>query len=518
MSINKNYLLGMDLGTTNIKGIISDQEGNIEAVATASNELIHPAPGLVEQNANDWWKNIASVFWSLTRQVPEEVIKNIRGICISSQTVTMLPVDKNGKPLRNALIWMDGRSGKEVSEIISSVGLPEFVRITGGQPDMAFLPNKILWFKKNEPELFGQTWRFLQASSYANFKLTGNMTMDVDQAIKSQCLDINTMQWSKPIGDAIGIDLNDYLPQPQGVDTVIGYVTKEAAEETGLVSGIPVVCGASDAVASMYALGLSRPGEAGESSGTSSLLFCCHTEGTDPFLPVVAKPSSIAGVPYVFDAPISASGASLKFFLDVFGAEEKKTAKKMGVNVYDYLNLKAMQAPAGSNGLFYYPYLLGERAPLWNNHAKGMFIGMTMSTTRQDLIRAVFEGTAYAIRHVMSVMKETGAPIDSFRVTGGGAKSRTWSMIKAAMLNVPVYVMDEKAGDVPFGDVLIAGHGVGLFPNLEETMAELVQPQEIIMPNAKWVKVYNERFPMFVDMYKHLDLDLFKLNGMLKQQ
>ena len=514
MSNAKNYLLGMDLGTTNIKGIIADEEGNVEATASSSNEVLHPAPGMVEQNANDWWKNVASVFWSLTRQVPEDIIKNIKGICISSQTVTMLPVDKNGKPLRNALIWMDGRSGKEVSEIISAVGLPEFIRITGGQPDRAFLPNKILWFKKNEPELFEKTCCFLQASSFANYKLTGNMTMDIDQAIKSQCLDINTMEWSKTIGDAIGVDLNKLLPKPQKVHDVIGYVTEAAAEETGLVSGIPVLCGASDAVASMYALGLSRPGEAGESSGTSSLLFCCHTEATDPYLPVVAKPSSIAGVPYVFDAPISASGASLKWFLDLMGFEEKKTAKKMGINVYDYLNLKAMQSPAGSNGLFYFPYLLGERAPLWNNHAKGMFIGMSMSTSRQDLIRSVFEGTAYAIRHVFSVMKETGAPITSLRVTGGGAKSRTWSMIKAAMLNVPVYVMDEKAGDVPFGDVLIAGHGVGIFPNLEETMAELVQAQEIIMPNAKWAKAYDKLFPMYVDMYKHLDVDLFKLNSM----
>ncbi|MCF0134250.1 MAG: carbohydrate kinase, partial [Blautia sp.] len=235
MSNAKNYLLGMDLGTTNIKGIIADEEGNVEATASSSNEVLHPAPGMVEQNANDWWKNVASVFWSLTRQVPEDIIKNIKGICISSQTVTMLPVDKNGKPLRNALIWMDGRSGKEVSEIISAVGLPEFIRITGGQPDRAFLPNKILWFKKNEPELFEKTCCFLQASSFANYKLTGNMTMDIDQAIKSQCLDINTMEWSKTIGDAIGVDLNKLLPKPQKVHDVIGYVTEAAAEETGLV-------------------------------------------------------------------------------------------------------------------------------------------------------------------------------------------------------------------------------------------------------------------------------------------
>lgn len=511
MTNAKNYLLGIDLGTTNVKAIILDENGNVCSCASQANHLIFPGTNMVEQDPSEWWKNTVLILRKITSEVGEAVVRKIRGICVSSQTVTMLPVDKHGNPLRNALIWMDGRSSGELAYIRESLGNEHFISIIGAQPDVAFLPNKLLWFKKNEPDLYKKTYRVLQVSSYINYKLTGQMTMDIDQAARCQCLDIQSLKWSDEISNVIGIDLNAVLPVPQLSTEVIGSVTDEAAALTGLISGIPVVAGASDAMASMYATGLCQLGEAGESSGTTSLVFVGSSHKSSSSLPIVTKPCPIPGMPYVFDAPINTSGASIKWYLDCFGQPEKAYAKAHNMNVYDHLNKCALDVPAGSHGVMFFPYLLGERAPLWNSHARGMFIGMSLDSGRNDFIRAIFEGTSFALRHVLSTINEAGAFAKALRITGGGAKSRTWSMIKASMLHMPVYILDEKSGDVPFGDTLLAGHALGVFPDMKASIEKIVHIKEVIEPVEAWEKVYDKMYPLYIDMYKQLDKDFVTL-------
>lgn len=507
----KDYLLGIDLGTTNVKAIIMDSDGVVAASASEANHLVFPGQDRVEQRPQEWWENTVKILRSVTSAVGPEIVRRIRGISVSSQTVTMLPLDKNGNCLRNAMIWMDSRSAPELEYIVNTLGAQHFISIIDAQPDVAFLPNKILWFKNHEPELFARTYRILQASSYINFMLTGVMAMDVDQAARSQCLDMATLTWSDEISRVIGVDLNAILPQPVKPTEIIGAVTDAAARATGLISGIPVVAGASDAMASMYATGLCRPGEAGESSGTTSLVFVGHDGPTPPQLPVVAKPCAISGMPYVFDAPINTSGACVKWYLDRFGQEERAGAAAKSMDAYTYINELAEAVKAGSNGVMFFPYLLGERAPLWNSHARGMFIGMSLDTQRADLIRAIFEGTAFALRHVMSTIRDAGGQASVLRITGGGSKSRTWSRIKASMLRMPVYILDEKSGDVPFGDTLIAGQAVGVFKDVADAMSRIVRVKEIIEPVEAWAEVYDKMYPLYIDMYKDLDGDLARL-------
>lgn len=511
MSIVNNYLIGIDLGTTNVKAIIMGEDGAVIASAARANSLIIPGSNMAEQDANQWWSNTKEILQEITSRAGKEIVSKIRGISISSQTVTMLPVDKKGTPLRNALIWMDSRSHDELHHIVDTIGFNRYVEIIGGQPDVAFLPNKILWFKNNEPELFKKTSCILQASSYLNYKLTGEMTMDIDQASKSQCLDISTLKWSEEISNIIGVNLSDLLPSPQPVDKIIGFVTEEAAMETGLAASIPVVAGASDAMASMYATGLSKLGEAGESAGTSSLVFVGSDKPSAPDGSLVTKTCSISGMPYIFDAPISASGACLKWYLDTLGKAELDYAEEHNMNVYDYMNQLAAESAAGSNGVIFFPYLHGERAPLWNTHARGMFIGMSLDTQHKDILRSVFEGTAFALRHVISTINEAGASTNCLRITGGGSNSRLWCQIKASMLRMPVYILDEKSGDVPFGDTLIAGTAVGVFTNLTETINKLIHVKEVVEPVEEWAQVYDKLYPLYIDMYKHLDKDLMKL-------
>ncbi len=508
MDYLENYLIGIDLGTTNVKAIIMGEDGTIVAQASNQNSLIFPGTNMVEQDANLWWENTADILRKITATAGTEIVSRIKGISISSQTVTMLPLDKDGNTLRNALIWMDSRSASQLDYIINTIGFDRYVQIIGGQPDVAFLPNKLLWFKENEPELFAKTHKVLQASSFLNFKLTGKMTMDIDQASRCQCLDIITMEWSKEIADVVGIDFNQILPTPNQISDIIGVVTEEAAKSTGLISGIPVIAGASDAMASMYSTGLSSLGEAAESSGTTSLVFIGSDVKSASDIPVVTKPCSIDGMPYVFDAPINTSGASLKWFLDTFGKEEKDFAEKNNINVYEYLNQIASKTEAGSNGVLFFPYLLGERAPLWNSYARGMFIGMSLDTSKDDLIRSVFEGTSFALRHVFETITVAGGTANCLRITGGGAKSKTWSQIKASMLRMPIYLLDEKSGEAPFGDALIAGQAVGVFKDLSATIKDLVHVVEVIEPNEEWAAVYDKLYPYYKEMYQNLDVTL----------
>lgn len=512
-----NYVLGMDCGTTNIKAIILGDDGKVVASESRPSTFILPGPNMQEQDADSWWENTKEIFQSLTGQAGESIVRKIRGISISSHTVSMLPVDENGHPVRNALTYQDGRSAEYLRYIVDTIGFENFVQIVGGQPSVAFLPNKILWFKENEPELFAKTRKFLQASSYINYKLTGKMTSDIDQATRTQCLDIRSMSWSKEIGDVIGVDFDEIMPELKLVDEIIGFVTEDAAKETGLREGIPVIAGCSDAMASVYALGMSRLGEMGESSGTTSLVFVGSDKKSASDIPVVTRPCAIEGMPWIFDAPIQTSGAALKWFIETFAAEEKIQAGKKGENIYTYLNKLALESKAGANGLFFFPYLLGERAPLWNDYARGMFIGMGMDTSRADLTRAVFEGTAYALRHVVETVKEAGAVGECLRICGGGAKSRTWCQIKASMLHMPVHVLDDQSGDVPVGDALLVGRKVGVFPNLTEAAEKIIKVKEIIEPVKEWEETYDRLYPYYVEMYQHLDQDLKQLKQTVSQ-
>lgn len=507
----EQYLLGMDCGTTNLKAVLLREDGAVTASASRPSTTIHRGPGMVEQDAEEWWKNAAAIFREIAEKAGAAAVSQIKGIAVSSHTVTMLPLDKNLNPLYYALTCQDGRSAQEVREITGKIGMERFVSIAGGQPAAAFLPNKILWFKRHEPELFKRTKYYIQASSYLNMKLTGKLTTDLDQATRTQCLDIRTMKWSKEIGDVIGVNLEEVMPRLALVDEIIGEVTKEAAEETGLAAGTPVLAGCSDAMASMYAMGLSRLGEAGESSGTTSLVFVGSTKRSPADVPVVTRPCTIKGMPWIFDAPIQSTGASIKWFIEKMGAEERIEAENRGINIYDYLNKAALESKAGAGGVFFFPYLLGERAPLWNEYARGMFVGMSMFMKRSDLVRSVFEGTSYALRHVIETVRKSGGKAEVLRICGGGAKSLTWCQIKASMLRMPVYLLDGSSGDVPVGTALIAGHKTGVFPDLSEAAGKIIHVKEVIEPNEEWARVYDELYPYYLEIYSRLDETLKNL-------
>lgn len=494
------YLLGMDIGTTNQKALLVAASGEIVASASRKNQLIHPGPNMVEQDPDQWWRNTVEILRELARSVGQEQLRRVRAICVSSQTVTLLPVDRDGNALMNALIWMDGRSGDELGQVLDRVGREAFISIVGGQPDVVFLPGKLRWFAKNKPQLLEKTKWLLQANGYVNLKLTGRASLDLDQASRTQCYDLAGRCWSRTIGNAIGVELGELLPKPSAVTDIIGHVTEDAAALTGLAAGTPVVAGCCDAMASLYAIGIKKPGQAGESSGTSSLVFVGASGPSATNVPVVARPCPVKGVPYVFDAPINATGGAIKWFLDNMAGEQLLQERQAGGDVYARMNEMAARSAPGANGLLFLPYLHGERAPLWSSAARGMLIGLTTDTTQEDMARAVFEGTAFALRHVVETIRETGTEISSLRITGGGARSVEWARIKADVLQLPVELMDGVSGDVPLGDVLIAGQAVGL----GELSDRVLKPMRVLEPDPKARPVYDEMYGLFRSVYEKL--------------
>ena len=505
------YVIGMDCGTTNIKAAALGSDGRVAAEESLPSRFLNPGRGMQEQSAADWWENAAALFRSLAEQLGPERTARIRGVMVSSHTVSLLPVDEAGEPLRNVMTYQDGRSAAELAEIVRRIGRERYVQLAGGQPSVAFLPGKLLWFLRNEPDLYARTAWFAQASSYINFKLTGVPSCDADQASRTQCADISRMAWSEELCGAIGPDVLGKLPPIYAVDAVLGTVTGTAANETGLPAGVPVLASCSDAMAAMLAIGMSALGEAGESSGTTSLLFIGSAVQSPPDVPVVTRPSPVPGMPWVFDAPIQSSGAALRWYIDTMAAEERAEAERRGMDIYDYLGELALQAPPGSHGLFFLPYLLGERAPLWNDYCSGMFIGLRMDTSRSDMIRAVFEGTAYALRHVAETVRKSGGTIERLRICGGGAKNHVWNRIKAAVLGVPVQVLSSDSGDVPVGDALLAGHAAGLFPDLAEASRKVIRIRETVEPDPAWSAVYDKLYPFYIELYQKLDGTLERL-------
>lgn len=510
------YLIGMDLGTTNAKGALYDEKGRLVVAASGQYETCYPGEGWAQQNPEAWWSAARDIFRQIADAAGRERMKAVSGICISSQTPTLLPVDSAGRPLRDALIWMDSRAGQELSDILNTVGEERYMAVTGMRPAVSFLPPKLLWYKRHEPELFEKTACFLQVNGYINFKLTGELTMDRDQAALTQCLDAATGSWSQTISEAIGINIAGFFPEPADNSCIIGHVTEAAARETGLSAGTPVAAGSSDAIAAMYASGLTRLGEATEVSGTSSLVFAGTTALPKQDYRAGGHACALKDIPYVYNAPITATGASIKWYMDQFGLYEKQQAQESGRSEFDLLNEEALTAEPGSAGVMFFPYMMGERAPLWNDHAKGMFIGLSMHSRREDMIRAVFEGTAYALRSVLDVFKANGAGIDSLRVVGGGAKSETWLKIKASVLNLPILVLDKKTGDVPFGDALIAGLATGIYEDLTKSIHDIVTVERIIKPDPNWAAAYETRYPFFKEFYEKLDDTLVQYHKVIR--
>lgn len=503
------YLIGIDVGTTNVKAGLFLPTGEL-CSSGSSGYPTHVGEGLrAEQNPMDWWNAVIYASKMMLRDVFHPDRDRILGISVSSQAPSLVAISRGGEVLRDALIWMDRRAEAELGEIIDKIGEKEFRRITGAAPDSFYLLPKLYWYKKHEPDLYDKTDCILQTNGWINYCLTGEKSFDMSHAMLSLCVDVENCCFSKNMEEITGVKFARIFPEISKNEAIIGNVSHTASVVTGIPEGTPVTAGTTDTIASLLSFGISKPNDAAEITGTSTLAFFAHKEKlTDPGR-LMLKKSPVSTIPTILNAPINATGASVKWFLDTFGVEEK--AKGMGRDVYEIFTESAGRAEAGSGGVIYLPYLMGERGPLWNTYARGMFIGMTLDTSRDDMARAVLEGTSFALRHLCEEAGKSGVHPKNIRVTGGGAKNSLWLKIKASVLGLPLLVLDEKCGNAIMGDALLAGKAAGIYGDLGKAGKKIARIERIIEPKRDWEEVYTRLYPYYRRFYEALDGELVQM-------
>jgi len=495
-------LLGIDVGTSSVKAALVDPQGTVHAVGHAEYPLHHIRPAWVEQDPEDWWRGTCQAVREALAKVPQGAGR-VLGLAVSCQAPTLLALGRSGRPLRPAMIWMDRRAEAEIVRLAEQMGADQIYRVTGNRPDAFYVAARLLWLREHEPEILKQTWQFAQVNGYINYRLTGRLTLDPAHAVLLQMRDYHKEEWSAALCDACGVKPSQF-PEVVPAHCPQGEVTAQAAEATGLRAGIPVMAGTVDSASAALEVGVVEPGIAAEMTGTSTVVIIPNDRGlTEPAL--IAMPHALPGIHLLLGAMV-ASGGCLRWFRDQFGQPEMQAAAESKTDAFDLLTREAAKIEPGSGGLIFLPYMMGERSPLWHTNARGVFFGLTLATPKAAMVRAILEGTAFALRHNMEVAMRVGAEIREVRSVGGCSRSDLWNQIKADVLGRPLLLPQVSVGS-PFGCAVLAGMGVGVYPDVRKSLLEMVQLTRRFEPNPANQERYTRSYQVYRDIYEHLKVD-----------
>ncbi len=492
----EGYLLGVDIGTTNIKAVIFDAWGN-RMSSGASSYTTSRFSDIAEQDAEECWRQTALAIKMAVNALPEQ--KNgISGVCVSAHTPTLLPLDRGGKPLRKGMIWSDTRAKAQSKEIEAMYGGAEaYIAKYGARANPCFMNAKLLWLAQKEPDIFYRTERILTTNGYINYRLTGEYSVDRQQMkLVFHLYDFAAGSWDQRMEQRLGRRLASLFPEPKNSWDVIGTVSPEAAELTGLPAGTPVVCGTSDGVAAPLETGITQLGDVADITGTSTLVYMAHDKPMpgSPLL-VTAQEFPLPNCPYLAQGSINAAGGALGWYLKLF--ERSTNASAFPAVGLDGINALAAQAKPGSGGMLFLPHLNGERAPYWDAGLRGAFLGMGYHTGHAEFSRSLLEGTAFALRGVIDCGIGAGIRAERIMHSGGGSSSDLWVRIKASVLNRPITVL---AGNgAPGGDAIIAGYGLGWYSDFQEAVLSFRKVKKQLDPEPQWVRVYDDRYPAFLE-------------------
>jgi xylulokinase len=472
-----NVLVGLDIGTSSVKGIAIDRSGKVLALAGASYPLSTPHPGWAEQNPEDWWEAASSVLERLTAEAGP-----LAGIGLSGQMHGLVVLDGDDNVVRPAILWNDQRTAAECEEIEQTIGLTRLIELTGNRALTGFTAPKLLWIRHHEPENYARIKHICLPKDYVRLRLCGTRAIDVADASGTLLLDVQQRTWSEEVLDALEVD-RDWLPQVLESPEVSGYTP----------DGIPVAAGAGDQAAGAVGVGVAEPGTVSVVLGTSGAVFAAldHYQA-DAEARVHAFCHAMPNTWHAMGVMLSAAG-SLQWFHDV-------AARETG---FDDLTNEAAAWEPGAEGLIFLPYLAGERTPHADPDARGVFNGLSLRHDRGALTRAVLEGVAFGLRDGLDLVNGLGNPATIGRVSGGGAHSDLWMQIVASILELPLerVAVDEGAA---YGAALLGGVASGVFPDVPTAIAATVKPREVIDPIPEWVDRYHDLRHDFIDLYPAL--------------
>ena len=499
------YTLGIDIGTTNIKSVLFKEGALAVSQAIFEYDTFIPRPSWAQQQAEDWWKGVVA---TIRRVLTDSRIDaaGISALAISCQAPTMLPVDKSGKPLYPALIWMDRRSGEQCGELSNKVGFQRIFETTGNRVDPFYMLSKLLWFRENYPSLYEKTYKILSPNGYVNLKLTGEYSLDLVNASLTQAYDVLSHSWSKELLNAAGVELSIF-PSVMASHFSIGRVSHSAASITGLKQGTTVLAGTVDGAAAALEAGIFGDGIAAEMTGTSSVLLMSSL-----------SPKTSLNLTYMYSAvpgqhlllgPMSSTGASLKWFRD-------ELYRSKGADSYSRIDDEVAKNAKTPTGIVFLPYLAGERAPIWDSDARGTFIGITLCTNRSQIMRSIMEGSAFALRDNIEEMIRAGSSPRIIRIVGSHTKSDIWLKIKASVLNREIEVVSASLG-APKGLAYILGLHTGEFTSIEEASRNCLNIDRRIEPIKEWIEAYEDLFISYKSIYAHLKNDFASMARLLSR-
>ena len=496
-----NYL-GIDVGTSGTKAVVMTGKGRVVATATAEHPIFAPKPGWSEQRPEDWWDSTCRATRAVIKKAKVKAA-SIKGIGFSGQMHGLVITDAAGKPLRPSLIWNDQRTGPEAAQIEKKVGgRKELIKLVGNAAQTSFTLTKLMWVRNHEPRIYDRIKHFLLPKDYVRLCMTGEYVGDVSDMSGTLMLNQRTRKWSKEIISKFQIDA-DILPPVVESHEVTGKLTKAAAAKMGLAEGTAVVAGGGDQPVGAVGNGVVADGLTSATMGTSGVVFT-HSKKytTDPQSRVGTFCSSVDGEYCLFGC-VLAAGGSFQWFRNELGDAEIAAAKRQRIDPYELLTAQAAKAPAGCEGLFWLPYLTGERTPHGDPNAKACWIGIHSRTTRSELVRSVLEGATFGMNDAVQLLKGRGLNIRQIRLSGGGARSQFWRQLQADIYGTTCATINAEEGPA-YGAALLAATGVGEFSNIKQACKAAIKVTRTIKPTASGKRLYKKLYDQYVRLYPAL--------------
>ncbi len=486
------WFLGMDVGTGGTRAVVVDRAGKLVGAASCDHAPFRAEhPGWAEQDPEDWWRAAQQAIRDALASTPEPR-EPIAAIALTGQMHGAVMLDAAGQVLRPALIWCDTRTQPECDWLTQKIGYERLIELTCNPALPNFTLTKLLWVKAHQPGIFAKIRHVMCPKDYVRYRLTGEFAIDVQEASGTLLLDVTHRRWSREVAEAAGIDM-DWLPRVFESPEICARISQKAADLTGLKAGTPVAAGAGDQGAGAVGMGVLQPGSVSATIGTSGVVFAATAKPTkDPKGRLHTFCHAVPGLWHVMGVTQSA-GLSLNWLRSTFFAGQS----------YDALSEAAAKVPAGSEGLEWAPYLLGERTPHLDPEVRAAFACIGVNHTSAHFLRAVLEGVAYSLQDTFTLFGELGIPVTAIRLGGGGARGALWRRIQAGVYGHAVEVLVAEEGGA-FGCALMAGVGARHWKNLDEACAQAIHVAQRIEPDPADVAAYKAGYARWRKLYPAL--------------
>ena len=506
--MEKNYLLGIDVGTSGTRCILIEENGTVAASAIKEYPLYTPKPGWAEQNPIDWYDAAISTMKEVL-EANKISGSSVKAIGLSGQMHGSVFLDKNNDVIRPALLWCDQRTEPQCQEIYDIFGYENFIKLSYNKALPGFTSPKILWLSENEPENYGKVHKILLPKDYIRFMISGTFATEVSDASGMLLMDIKKRKWSEELLEGLKINrsfLADIYESPE----ISSYLDEKTAKLTGLVAGTPIAGGGGDNAAGNIGSGVIKQGIISDSIGTSGVVFA-HSDK-----PVYDQQGrfhsfchAVPGKWHLMGVTLAAAG-SQKWYFDNFGPSRAIKKERPDLKKYKLLDGQAQKVKPGSEGLIFLPYLTGERTPYADPYARGVFFGMSYLHTQDHFVRAIMEGVAFSQLDCLNLLRQAGINSEKIVLIGGGSRSSIWKEIICDILERPVITLKNEEGPA-FGAALLSGVGCGIYGSVEDAVNKAVKSISESTPNKVNFKIYRQSYEIYKSLYVSLKENFKKL-------